>query len=211
MYCKQCGSQMREGATFCAECGASVNAQPTVNRPVSGKAQVSGFSLDSVKGILSNMGMLTWYIGAAVCMLFSFIFFMANNIKLSVVGYSQAAKILDYYAADDMGFVKVFSIIFFVAGILYFAALIPLKLVNKRSKVELPTLSVVWNAFWLIVGTAILNNEAGNYGTVSLTFSGWMCVLFSIATLVIAVIITRKTKSCEKAGIIAFVKKLINK
>ena len=202
---------MREGATFCAECGASVNAQPTVNRPVSRNTQALGLSLDSVKSIISNMGILIWHIGTAVCMLFSFIFFMAENVKLSAGGYSMPAKIIDYYTADDMGFVKVFSIILFVAGILYFAALIPLKLVNKRSKVVLPTLSVVWNAFWLIVGTAILNSEAGNYGTVSLTFSGWMCVLFSIATLVIAVMITRKTKSYENAGVGALIKKLINK
>lgn len=66
MYCQNCGKQMEEGATFCSECGSSLQNQ---NNYTTSNSYTASFEMDSQKKgtgiaalVLGILGLLAWII-----------------------------------------------------------------------------------------------------------------------------------------------------
>lgn len=72
MYCQNCGKQMEEGATFCSECGSSLqnqNTYTTSNGYTTSNSYAASFEMDSQKKgtaiaalVLGIFGLLAWII-----------------------------------------------------------------------------------------------------------------------------------------------------
>ena len=56
MFCPKCGTQLQDGATFCASCGHQLNAQPQQSAPQK-SAGSGGFDFKSIKEDLNPKGL----------------------------------------------------------------------------------------------------------------------------------------------------------
>jgi len=72
MYCKQCGAQIDDNASFCPKCGANVGPQTTTTgNPVSPKSRLVATLLCWFFGIIGVHRFYVGRIGSGIAMIFT--------------------------------------------------------------------------------------------------------------------------------------------
>ncbi|MBQ8383306.1 MAG: zinc-ribbon domain-containing protein [Clostridia bacterium] len=205
MFCKNCGTQLPDGAQFCANCGSSTDP----NAPVK-PARTAVLN--------EKYQMPTWkilYLVAVGLLLLSMIFFFVRNMSYSTwgvdVNYSisgllegdatiavgsrtqDGVQIVDWLALEGLG--NLTLLLYVAAVVMAGLPFIPMLKFKFNSKLLLVKIANIWALAWMFLGTIFVNIESLEYDVLNLpNVWGWIFILLAGASLVLSFMVSGKMK-----------------
>lgn len=191
MFCKKCGAQLADNATFCTQCGAPVaNNTPAANAPI---ALPTGLNLKALvmKGVYALFALLT------------LIFWNGDTITVSAWGQSMSGPMNTVLKGADAGFINVFAMIFYIILLVwaivslampFVGNLVPSAVGKIFNKVTIPMILTILTIVLYIFGLIVCLAEARG---MSLFYSGLGIFNFilHIANIVLLVLISKENKN----------------
>ena len=196
MFCKKCGKEIDDGAIYCNFCGTNL-AKKTYS-DVSAKEILNGFfqkAIDFLAPLGENKKM---FISTVILLALNPILSLFNCIKVSenITGsriISESVSVFDFFTefAKELPFINVLVIIGIIA-IVFAEYLLLLPLIKKTThnsknfivtKIISVTAVLFIILFYIIFFMAVKNKA---YVKVTLTFSGWLLLIESIALVIVS-------------------------
>lgn len=190
MYCFKCGKELPDGETFCAQCGSNQGggAQPGFSAGVKSRiAQLPSITLQAKQKYLVYVLLGLLFLG----LLFSLL------PQFSVIALGVTIKSVNMF--DDVGALTFITVLLYLGA----AAVIIYSLLTKRVWRRLCLLAKIapcWTLLWFIIfwigfSSAIKKKGYSDFGSCGPNVVGWMLLLSSIATVILAFVLSAELKA----------------
>ena len=192
MFCKKCGNDVADNATFCNKCGAPVAATAAA-APV---AAPTGLNLKEL--ILKGV--------SALFFLLTLIFYSGNTLVASAWGMSQAGPMAGALESGEGGFVNTIAIIIYVISLVLAVLSLAMTFIGNvvpagvskffGKKVALRMVCAILSIVVYMFGFIACLGMAGGGMNISFSGLGIFNLILHIAQIVVLVLIS---KECKKS------------
>ena len=202
MTCKNCGTEIKETEQVCSKCGTPV----TMTNQITKSAKNIGISM--TKDIPTGHPMFIYYAAAAMLQLllliFRFVSFISYSIEIEELSIGKYGS----FSINELMGSSLETVIFILAMLSSIAlCVLPIlkKDLDKHRKMIFSWIAVCWNAITAVLSIISISDyvarsqrgvsQSFTSASWSLSFGGWLNILFTIATLVVLFLISKKTKN----------------
>lgn len=198
MFCKNCGSELKEGARFCGKCGTPIGSSNAPTRQNAPESRIvnAGSAIDGKIAV--------FYLAATALFILEIILWFTGslNISASLFGFTVGAgsfSVHFFLSEAGLGIISVLVVLLSITS----ATLCLLPFVkggiSQYRKLILQKIVAIWNFAWFFLISMIALSEGNNYGAdAGFTFGGWLFILAGIGLCVLLFVISSKTKKLNK-------------
>ncbi len=205
MFCRNCGTEIKNNENFCCQCGAPIGeGNQTIVSSENLKTSI-------VRNIQIDGSLVVTFFAAAVLQLIMlilrFVSFGKYRVAVEDLGISDGGTYSLNELMGSSGETAIFVILILISIVLCILPIIKCSL-GKRRRMILSKIATFWNAFTVVMGiwaladcvTSNKDSIANNFGegfftgSWNLTFGGWLNVIITLVTIVLLFVISRKTK-----------------
>lgn len=188
-FCGNCGSKMDDDAKICGMCGTPFPVQDAAPRE---NVNLSG-GIPQKSATSSDGTLFVMYLLETIMFVLMGIFFLVKTFKAELFGFSEGFTMVELF--DEVEFIPIIiCVLIFLCAILSLVPMFSGAISKHRRLIASKVVPVLTLASVLLI-YIIETNEEDAFYEFSLTFSGWLLVLLSIASFVLSFIISKKTKT----------------